>query len=64
MRSGKRLKKTPPTRLRAERIAQELFTNEFGQVAERLVLYDFREADLGGLCFAAAVECIEQVLRG
>lgn len=43
----------------AEHIAQALFTNGFGQCAQRIALKDAQERDLGGYCFKAAVAVIE-----
>lgn len=57
------------TRDMAERIARRLFTNGQKERADRLLLvrdvpsFSAPFTDLGGLCFAAAVDWIEDELR-
>jgi hypothetical protein len=50
-------------RLLAKKIAEDLFQNNFGERAKRLVLESTKGQDLGGWCIEAVVDVIERRLK-
>lgn len=52
-----------PTRETAVRITDDLFTNAFGQRADRLVLTTTHDKSIGGWCYQAVLDRIEAHLR-
>jgi len=53
-------KKPAPTPAWVEALADHLFTNGMGQLADRLVLYDVDDNNLGGWCRSAVVDAINK----